>query len=130
MSPLPNVFGYPTPIWQRFREPMHAGVLEPGVGVLGARAGTPASRSLIDLSVRLDPEGTVAEARFQAYGCPTTIAVGEWLAEQAQGRPLAVVGKITAAEIRASLEIAEERAHCAVLGEDLLRSLVQRVARS
>src|SRR5205823_3153633 len=95
-----------------------------------ARAGTPASRSLIDLGLRLDGSGAVVEARFQAYGCPTTIAVGEWLAEQAQGRAVEQLGKITTADIRAALEIPEERAHCAVLGEEILRSLMQQVAKS
>ena len=125
---MPNVFGYPAPVWRRFREPAHAGVLQ-GAQVIAARAGTPASRSLVEVGLRLDGE-QVVEARFQAYGCPTTIAVGEWLAEQAQGRTVEQVGKITAADIRAALEIPEERAHCAVLGEDILRSLLQQVSTS
>jgi NifU-like protein involved in Fe-S cluster formation len=121
---LPNVFGYPAPVWRRFREPAHAGAMVAnGAPLLCARAGTPASRSLIELALRVDAAGRVTEARFQAYGCPTTIAVGEWLAEQAQGRTLAQWAEITASDIRGSLEIAEDRIHCAVMGEEIVRSM-------
>lgn len=120
---LPNAFGYPAPVWRRFREPVHAGTLE---GATVARAGTPASKSLIELAFRIDGEGRVAEARFRAYGCPTTIAVGEWLAEQAQGRAIRDLRGIDAADIRAALEIADDRAHCAILGEELLSKLLKQ----
>jgi NifU-like protein involved in Fe-S cluster formation len=130
-SPLPNVFGYPTPVWRRFRDPSHAGVLDGAIpGAVRARAASPASRGQIDLGLRLEPPGKIVEARFQAYGCPTTIAVGQWLAEQAQGREVIQLGEITAADIRAALEIGEDRAHCAVLGEDVIRSLMQQVRTS
>jgi NifU-like protein involved in Fe-S cluster formation len=124
---LPNAFGYPAPIWRRFREPAHAGVLE---GARCARASTPASRSLIELALKIDGEGRVEEARFQAYGCPTTIAVGEWLAEQAQGRTVEDLRSIDANDIRAALEIPEDRAHCAILGEDLLVQLLKPAAKT
>jgi NifU-like protein involved in Fe-S cluster formation len=127
---LPNVFGYPDPVWRRFRSATHAGAFDEGAPVVSARAGTPASRGLIDLAVRLDPQGRVAEARFRAYGCPTTIAVGEWLAELAQGRNVEDLRAVSAADILGALEIPEDRAHCAVLGEDVLRSLLTKVARS
>jgi NifU-like protein involved in Fe-S cluster formation len=125
---LPNVFGYPGPVWRRFREPAHAGVIAAN-GALSARVGTPASRSLIELGLQVDAEGKVIEARFQAYGCPTTIAVGEWLAEQAQGRSVAQWAEITAADIAGSLEIPEDRAHCAVLGEEIVRSVSRQAGK-
>ena len=127
---LPNVFNYPAPVWRRFREPAHAGVVAAnGAPVIRARAGTPASKSLIELGLRVEASGTIAEARFQAYGCPTTIAVGEWLAEQAQGRTLAQWAEITAADIRGSLEITEDRAHVAVMGEDIVRSIQKQAGQ-
>jgi len=127
---LPNVFNYPAPVWRRFRDPSHAGTIATnGSPVISARAGTPASKSLIELGLRLDDSGTVVEARFQAYGCPTTIAVGEWLAEQAQGRGVAQWVEITAADIRGALEIAEDRAHVAVMGENIVRSVQEQVGK-
>ncbi|MGH8506638.1 MAG: iron-sulfur cluster assembly scaffold protein [Stenotrophobium sp.] len=121
-----NVFGYSTAIWQRFSEPVHGGSLA-GADVVSAEAGSAAARALLRVQVRLDAS-TVEEARFGAYGCPTTLAVGEWLASRLQGQMVAGLGAISAAEIRAALEIPDDRAHCALMGEDVVRRLLTQVA--
>ena len=115
-----NVYGYAPPVWLRFESPSLAGRLE-GAGVVSAQAGSPAARSVLRLSVRM-ADGRVEAARFQAFGCPTAIAVGQWLAEQVQTVGLAAPLP-DAAQIRAALEIGEDRAHCALMGEDVVRAL-------
>lgn len=121
-----NVYGYAAPIWSRFARPAHAGALS-GDGVVRAEAGSPAARSVLRLAARV-AGGRILEARFQAYGCPTAIAVGEWAAAwlEEQGAVASVVPG--AAQIRARLEIPEDRAHCALMGEDVLRALLQQVS--
>lgn len=120
-----NPFDYPGRIWHLFRETPRAGSL--GAGSISASAGTPASRSVLRLHVKMD--GTrITDARFQAYGCPTTIAVGAWLAEQVEGRSPAELAAITAPVIRQALEIPEDRTHCALLGEDVVQSLVKSLS--
>lgn len=121
-----NVFDYAAPIWSRFSEPRHAGVIAPGAGVLVAQAGSPAAKSLLRLTVRM-LRGQVAEARFQAYGCPSAIAVGEWLAQELVGTVPDRWAGISAAQIRQALEIPDDRAHCALMGEDVIRVLQQQV---
>lgn len=116
-----NPYGYPPEVWRLFRETPRAGTLE-----APARTGTATTRASsgrLRLQLRLDGD-RVADARFQAYGCPTTIAVGAWLAERAVGRPLADLAALRAADIRQALEIPEDKLHCALMGEDAVRSLV------
>lgn len=121
-----NPFGYPAEIWRLFRETPHAGRFADGTaGVVSAEAGTPAARSLLRLSLRFDGD-CVAEARFQAYGCPASIAVGAWIAGWVQGRQASELAQLTAATLGAALEIPEDRAHCALLGEDALRAVLHR----
>jgi NifU-like protein involved in Fe-S cluster formation len=120
-----NVFGYAEPIWQRFSAPAHAGVLE-GAGILSAEAGSPAAKSLLRLQLRLG-QGVVAQARFKAYGCPTAIAVGEWLAQWLTGKTPAQWQSLSVTEIRQALEIPDDRAHCAIMGEDVVRALAKQV---
>lgn len=115
-----NPFGYPEPVWRLFRETPRAGVLD-GAAMTGS-ATTRAGSGRLRLQVRLEGQ-RVADARFQAYGCPTTIAVGAWLAEHAVGRPLADLAALRAADIRQALEIPEEKLHCALMGEDAIKSL-------
>ena len=87
-----------------------------------------ASRSVLSLHVKRK-DGRVADARFQAYGCPTTIAVGAWLAEQAVGRRLEELAELRSTAIRAGLEIPDERAHCALVGEDAIKAILAASGR-
>jgi NifU-like protein involved in Fe-S cluster formation len=122
-----NVFAYQAPIWQRFRAPRHAGRLPPGGRLFEAQAGSPATRSVLRLQVEVRGDA-VRQARFQAYGCPTAIAVGEWLAECIETQPPATWAAIDAAAIRSALEIPEDKAHCALMGEDALRALARQMS--
>jgi NifU-like protein involved in Fe-S cluster formation len=117
-----NVYGYPPPVWARFAAPRHAGRLA-GPGVHSAEAGSPAAAARLRLQLRWE-QGRVAECRFLARGCPVTLAVGEWLCERLAGASGAEMAAIGAPEIRQALEIPEDKAHCALMGEDVLRSLM------
>lgn len=120
-----NAFAYAEPVWRNFSEPLRVGDLD-GDGVLSAEAGSPAAKSLLKLQLKLG-QGVVAEAAFRAYGCPTAIAVGEWLAGSLIGQKPAEWAQITASGIRQALEIPDDRAHCALMGEDVLRALAKQV---
>lgn len=120
-----NAYGYAAPIWQRFARPSHAGSFEAGTdGVVSGEAGSPAARSVLRLQLRF-ADGAVAEARFKAYGCPTSIAVGEWIAAWSVGRKAPELAALSAAHLREVLEIPDDRAHCALLGEDALRAALR-----
>jgi NifU-like protein involved in Fe-S cluster formation len=117
-----NPLGYAAPIWRLFQKPPHAGDFAPGTpGVASGEAGTKAARSVLRLQLRFE-QGRVAEARFKAYGCPSSIAVGAWIAGWAEGKTPAELAALKAADLRQALEIADDRAHCALLGEDAIRA--------
>ena len=121
-----NPFGYAPEIWRLFRSAPNAGSF-PGdlPGVVTAEAGTPAARSVLKLSLRFEGD-CVVDARFRAYGCPASIAVGAYIAGWSKGRNPAELGTLKAADLREALEIPEDRAHCALLGEDALRAVLSR----
>lgn len=79
-----NPFGYSAPVWRLFTETPRAGAWSEAEALAGS-AGTPANRSQLRLQVKMDGS-RITDARFQAYGCPTTIAVGAWVAGWAVGR--------------------------------------------
>ncbi|SFF54542.1 NifU homolog involved in Fe-S cluster formation [Fontimonas thermophila] len=126
MNETDNVYAYPQAVWMRFRDPRHAGVLE-GHDVRRVYARTPAASAVIELSIAVGPPLRV---RFRAHGCPYTIAVGEWLAETLEREGLADLDRWQAGSIRQALEIPEERTHCALMGEDLIRALESVVKSS
>jgi NifU-like protein involved in Fe-S cluster formation len=116
---MDNVFGYPDAVWQHFVVPQRAGVLT-GAGVVCVQARSPAAASVLELSLRPGPP---VQARFRALGCPVTIAVGAWLAQRLEDEGLAAVARLDARSIRDALEIPEDRAHCALVGEDAILAL-------
>ncbi|HEV7610267.1 MAG TPA: iron-sulfur cluster assembly scaffold protein [Steroidobacteraceae bacterium] len=75
---------------QYFETAPGAGVLS-GPGVYRGAAGGRAQGTWVQFDVQVDA-GTLQAARFLAFGCPHTIAVSAWVAEQAAGH-----------EVRASL---------------------------
>ena len=117
-----NPFGYALHVWRLFNAAPRAGeFIAETPGVVSGQAGTPAARSVHRLQLQF-AHGVVADARFRAYGCPTSIAVGAWIAEWAQGKAAEELAALTAKRLRSELEIPDDRAHCALLGEDALRA--------
>ena len=122
-----NPFGYSAEIWRLFREAPRAGCFDPATpGLIVGEAGTPAASGRLRIELLLR-DGRVDDARFQAYGCPTTIAVGASAAAAAVGRTVDELGGITAAWLRAALEIPDARAHCALVGGDAVRAAIARI---
>jgi NifU-like protein involved in Fe-S cluster formation len=129
METLDNPFGYAEPIWARFSAPGRAGSFALGTpGVFAGQAGTPAARSVLRIELQIE-QGRVADTRFKAYGCPTSIAVGAWIAEWSQGKAVEELGALNSRQLREALEIPDDRAHCALMGEDALKAALQ-LARS
>lgn len=117
-----NPFGYSARVWRLFIETPRAGLLE-GAGVLTGMAETRANQNRLQFQVRVEGE-QITDARFQAHGCPTTIAVGGWLAGEVIGKTLAELPAIKAKDIRQILEIPEDRLHCILMAEDAIKSLL------
>ena len=69
-----------------FETASNAGVLS-GPGVFRGSAGHREGGTWVQFDL-LAAAGTVRAARFLAFGCPHTIAVAAWVAEQATLRPL------------------------------------------
>lgn len=126
---LANTFGYPALIWELFNQAPNSGFFEEDTpGLAHAQVGTPANESVLELSV-IWREHRVVEARFRAYGCPATIAVGAWLTDWCKGRGAADLLEISAADISCTLEITEDRAHCALMGEDVVRAVLAHLKK-
>ncbi|MCI0749139.1 MAG: iron-sulfur cluster assembly scaffold protein [Nevskiales bacterium] len=119
-------FDYSARVWDLFNQTPRSGCFTEGTALIG-RASTPASRSALVLHIKMAGNRTIADARFQAYGCPTTIAVGAWLAGHVVGQDFRKLSELKAPAICQALEIPEERVHTALLGEDVVKSLLTQI---
>jgi NifU-like protein involved in Fe-S cluster formation len=62
-----------------------AGLLPDGDDLVTARAGDREQGADVCLQFRV-ADGRIAEARFQAFGCPHFIAAASWLTDRLRGR--------------------------------------------
>jgi len=106
-----------------FRGATHAGELE-GQTHRGV-AGAPGCGPYLVLGLRVEG-GVVRQARFQTYGCPAAMACAEVVCAMSEGRPLALLQQLTAADVdRLVGGVPEGKEHCPELAA---QALVQATA--
>jgi len=70
----------------------------------------------------------ILEARFLAFGCPHTIAVAAWVAEQAAGRPASAELPQPVDALRRSFEVPVEKLGRLLVVEDAWRAATAAAA--
>jgi len=95
----------------------------PGAGVLGGvnafrgAAGSRARGTWVQFDLEVS-SGTIQAARFQAFGCPHTIAVAAWVVEQAIGRGLRTALPETVEELSKRFAVPVEKRGRLLIIED------------
>jgi NifU-like protein involved in Fe-S cluster formation len=100
---------YSAEVQRRFVTPRYGGALDSAArGVLCGQAEDRALNVWIRFQVQVR-EGVVEAARFQAYGCPHTVAAASWAAERLQGQPADSLRQWSAREAAAALQVPVEK---------------------
>ena len=90
---------------------------------------------VVRLAVRVEPatkpeERKITEARFKAYGCAAAIASGSIVTELLKGSTVEQAAAITDAAITEALGgLPPRRVHAAVLGREVVKSVLRQLAR-
>lgn len=113
---------YGEEVRRHMREPYGVGRLPAADGV-GA-AGSAACGDLVRVEVRLRG-GVLAAARFQAYGCPATIAGASALVRRVEGRPLLEAAAVSEQSIADTLQLAPRKRRCSNLAVDALHAALE-----
>ena len=103
-----------------FETAAQAGILL-GPDVCRGEAGSRAQGTWVQFDVRIgsrNQESTVEAARFLAYGCPHVIAVADWLAQSAVGRPAEPVLPESVHALRERFEVPIEKLGRLLIVED------------
>jgi len=119
-----------SPLVERyFGNPVGAGRWPAGEGrVAAGEAGSEALGTRVRFELRSDG-GVVTEARFQAFGCPHTIAAASWLADHLPGRSLESPMPVPILELARLLEVPTEKMGRLLVVEDALLAAVARARR-
>jgi NifU-like protein involved in Fe-S cluster formation len=128
-SPLPMPVqgeGLSPPIRELFSRLRGAGPLPDSAGtVLRGEAGQESSEIWVRLHL-LVRDDTVIEARFQALGCPHTLATASWLALQLAGRKRSAAQPGTPQDWARALVVPVEKLGRLLLIEDALHAALQQ----
>ncbi len=108
---------YGTRVAERLRSCTLSGPL-PGADVAG-KAGNKDCGSLVRIELRLRA-GSVAEARYQAHGCPATLASASQVCARVTGRSLLEAAAISEAEICRDLGLVHSKEYTAGVALDAL----------
>jgi hypothetical protein len=88
-------------------------------------AGAEAAEAQVRFQLAIEGD-TVKDARFQAWGCPHTLAVCAWIAGQLPGRRRGALAPGRPEEWRARFAVPVEKLGRLLVVEDALRDCEQR----
>ena len=118
-------FPYTDIVLEHFRHPRNVGKIENPDGK--ATEGSPACGDMVSVYIKVEPKtNTIADVKFESYGCASNIATGSIITELAKGKTLDEAKNITWKEASDALGgLPKIKAHCSVLAVEGLRSAIQ-----
>ncbi|MDC9589114.1 iron-sulfur cluster assembly scaffold protein [Xenorhabdus sp. XENO-10] len=88
------------------------------------KLGNPVCGDKVNIDLSLSKDGQINEARFQAWGCTTSLAMSNQFCRQAQGKTLTELAQLSTPEIDKMLgKLQPSQRHCL----EMLHALFQQV---
>ncbi len=107
-----------------FERPRNVGTLAAAPDVIVGRAGRRDHGAEFAISARIANDA-IAEARFEAYGCPHCVAAGSWLAESLVGADRQRVQRWSWRDLADAREIPTAKRGRLLILEDAVRALAE-----
>ena len=92
-----------------------------GTGLVGA----PACGDVMQLQIKVSPDGIIEDAKFKTFGCGSAIASSSLLTEWVKGKSLEEANQIKNTDIAQELSLPPVKIHCSVLAEDAIKAAIQ-----
>jgi nitrogen fixation NifU-like protein len=109
---------------EHFEAPRNVGAFAPAPDVVEGRAGRRDHGAEFRLTARI-ADAKIAEARFEAYGCPHCVAAGSWLTTRLVGADREHLLGWSWRDIAQALEVPTAKRGRLLILEDAVRALAE-----
>ena len=111
---------YSEKVMDHFRNPRNVGVIEDADGV--GEVGNAKCGDIMKMYLKIEDD-TVADVKFETFGCGSAIASSSMATELIKGRPVAEALQLTNRAVAEALDgLPDYKMHCSVLAEEAIRS--------
>ena len=121
---MPDIWRfYSQKLINHFSNPRNVGVIENPDGI--GYVGDPSWGIGMELYIKVD-SSTITDARFKTLGCGAAIATSSMVTEMVKGKSIEEALSISNQAIAEALDgLPPPKTHCAVLGQELIRSAIE-----
>lgn len=117
---------YSEKLMEHFNNPRNVGELdgdEPAVGT--GSTGSPVCGDVMQLQIKVDGDGIIADVKFKTFGCGAAIASASLATEWLKGKTLAEAARIKNVAIAEELSLPPIKVHCSVLAEQAVKAAIE-----
>ena len=114
---------YSEKVMDHFRNPRNVGVIEDADGV--GEVGNAKCGDIMKIYLKIEND-TIADVKFETFGCGSAIASSSMATELIKGKPLSEAMSLTNRAVAEALDgLPAHKLHCSVLAEEAIKAALK-----